>query len=283
MKRHLSIDIGGTKVRCVIYSSSYKIIKEFSLPTQEYFHEQGVSDLESLLTIIKANLHDNYFDRLGVSINCAIKDNKIIYSSLLAGAGGLNLHEVVKKYFRFNTFLSDNDVRCMARAEKEFGIGRKYSNFLLINLGTGIRLVSVDNKTVYNGSNNLAGEISLSKIWVEEISDYISADFVTSGKGIANLSKIIFNKDQTAKEAFQNKDTEVIELFIKYLTKLILDATFMYNPEAIIFTGSLIKSKNMWLPKLKRNYLSFRTSFLIAKKITTSGLAHPASLGAILD
>jgi|GEM_PF-6594119 len=62
-----------------------------------------------------------------------------------------------------------NDVNFMALAENIFGKSRDIDNFILLNLGTGIRPLFVVNDVVIEGSGGNCGEISQKEIFVSEI------------------------------------------------------------------------------------------------------------------
>jgi predicted NBD/HSP70 family sugar kinase len=281
MKNLLSIDIGGTKVRVIIYSSTHTILQEFLLPTKEYLQKRGESDLRNLFDAIKNKINETSFETVGISMNCAIHEGKIIYSSLLGGSGDWNVQEIAVNYFETSKFIIDNDVYAMAKAENTYGIGMREKNFLFVNLGTGIRVVGVVNNTLIRGEASLAGEIGLDKIWIQEANKYTEVDNALAGRGIQNLAKIVFGKEMTAEEIFTKRDEEVIAVFIKYLTQFLHTATFFYNPAVIVFAGSVTNASSKWLDRVKEAYKNFEPDFILAKDILISELPHTASLGSI--
>lgn len=282
-KNYLSIDIGGTKILIIIYSSIFKILRKKIYKTSSVFVKKDISDLSNLFSTI-ANKFGNDFKRVGISFNCAINNNWIFYSSLLGGQVSLNIKNFSAKYFNFEEFVSDNDVVCMAKAENLFGYGKKYKNFVYVNLGTGIRVAAVESGKILRGYKNLAGEISTLKIWVEEINRSLEADEMMAGKGLKNLSLILENKGVNINKVyFKNKNnTKIINLYSKYLANLFIIISQFYNPEIIVLGGSITKSYKYWFNKLKQYYyLNCRSIFLV-KDIFISQIKYSASLGAIL-
>lgn len=283
MNSHLSIDIGGTKVRVVIYSDKLDILEEHLLETRSFFQQRGINDLENMFDGIKKILNKDSFKKIGISFNGAIVNNNIVYNSLLGGKVNIDLKKIAEKYFRFNVLQAYNDVVAMTHAEIKSGVGKTYANFLYVNLGTGIRVAYVENGQIIEGTHGFAGEISPLDIWVEEVNQYIKADYLVSGKGVANLSKLLLDKDLTSKEVFEQNLSEIIEIFSKYLSKFFTQASYFYNPKVIVIGGSLTNSSSKWLDKVQQLYFKQNYTFLLAENIIISQISYPASLGAILN
>lgn len=282
MNNSLSIDIGGTKTRIIVYASTFQIIKELVLPTDDYLQKKGQSDLENLFNKIKQEVANLKFHTLGISFNCAIQNNTIVYSSLLGGGEGIHLDTLAKKYFNYQRFSSDNDVFCMAKAENKFGIGKKFPTYLYINLGTGIRAVFVENNQIIRGFKNLAGEVSQTKIWVDELGSYEIADELVTGKGLSRLALKMLDQKLTAKEIFEQRKEQVIKIFSKYLVNFLVQLSYVYNPEVIIFAGSIVNSAEQWLPEVREGYLATGPGLLLAKDLIISEVENPASIGAVI-
>jgi glucokinase len=279
---HLSIDIGGTKIRVIVYSVNYKILKQRTYKTDDFFKNRKPVELNKLLESI-CETYGTKFNKIGFSINCIIDKNLIRYSSLLGGYVNIDLEKSVNKYFKFKYFSSDNDVVSMAKAELILGKGKIFKNFLYVNLGTGIRLVAVEEGKIIRGKNNTAGEISQDKVWVEEIKKYIKTDGLISGKGFSFLGSLMQKREINAKKAFNENNSQLISIFIKYLSGILTSATYYYNPELIIIGGSIILSSDKWFKQLKDYYRKNCHSLLAAKNIYLTKIKNPASIGSIIS
>lgn len=278
----LAIDIGGTKISYSIYSSDLKNLYENTIPTSQFFQTRTVKELHELFIFIKEDIKDNSFKTVGISINCAIKDNRIILSSLVQDGQGLDIKKLAQKYFTFKKFQSDNDVYCMAKAEIRYGVGEKYKYFLYVNLGTGIRVVAIENKKILHGFQNLAGEISRSTVWLREGNKVEIADNILAGNGVELLAHVLEGKKYSAKEVFDSKMDTIGKIYATYLAEFLVQATYFYNPEAIIFGGSLIKSSKKWLPIVKKLYDTQVFNLFRVKNLNISKINSPALLGALL-
>jgi len=65
----------------------------------------------------------------------------------------------IEKKYKLSTVI-ENDSRCIAIAEKEFGLAKGTDNSLIINLNWGVGLGIIINGTVFKGESGFAGEFS---------------------------------------------------------------------------------------------------------------------------
>lgn len=279
----LSVDVGGTKIRLVEYDETYSLRREAVIPSDQIFFRSGEHDLRRLFEQVSQFSESTTYDGLGISFNCALKDHVITYSSILGGGAGLDLKEISRQYVKYRRFNSDNDVYCMAKAELKLGAGRTFNNFAYVNLGTGIRLVSVNDGEIARGRSGLAGEISPMQVWSDVDGGYVSADELLAGKGVRRLSRVITGVERSAEQVFKDDDRLVIDPYVRVLGKFLYDMSMFYNPEAIVFGGSFVNSAAQWLPDLEREYFSHSPNLFHATTLITSEVQHPASLGAVLE
>lgn len=278
----LSIDVGGTKTLICVFDKNLNILFSKLLTTKDYL-KGNTQDLNDLIGYIKSFLNEDYFHTIGLSFKGNITKNHILFASLLGDEINVDVKKIIKKYFQFKRFIIDNDVFCMAKAEKRYGVGTKTKNFLLINVGTGLRLVNVIDGKIHRGYTNLAGEIGYKEIWdkITQTNQYFN-DLV-SGGGLNKLSLQFDGKNLSAEEIFNKNVSGLIEIFIYYVTDLLIEATLYLNPEVVVFTGSLTKAYKKWLPEvIKRYNKRVFPKIVKPKQITVSNLKYSASLGSIL-
>ncbi|MNG87896.1 N-acetylglucosamine repressor [compost metagenome] len=65
----------------------------------------------------------------------------------------------IEKKYKIATVI-ENDSRCIALAEKEFGLAKNIENSLIINLNWGVGLGIIINGIVFKGESGFAGEFS---------------------------------------------------------------------------------------------------------------------------
>lgn len=263
----LSIDIGGTKIRVIEYDKIFSIKKIFNIKTSKFIKENKKLDFDNLLSYLSSVFKNKYYT-IGLGINGLVKNNIITYWSLAGGKVNINLESKLCRYFYFKKIIADNDVVCASKAEIKFGFGKKYNNFTFVNLGTGIRIVNVENKVILRGYQNLAGEISILPVYKLNSKKFLPLEEIVGGR---HLEKNHLLK----KENLKNYLSE-----LNYLFQLI---TLFYNPEIIIIDGGITKTLKNNLKEINHNYMATLPNFFLAKKIVMSKIKYPVSLGAIID
>jgi predicted NBD/HSP70 family sugar kinase len=99
---------------------------------------------------------------LGIGIGIAgIVDSRsgmVYYCPGLPGWENINLAEIVARRFGVTVIL-DDAVRCMALAEKRYGVGTNLDSFLFLYVGYGVGTGIIMNNRIYRGKNGLGGEL----------------------------------------------------------------------------------------------------------------------------
>lgn len=277
VNRNLSIDIGATKIRVIIYDHKFTVKEAYLFKTEDFFKGKIVN-LENFIFYLSKKLKENIFSKIGISINCYIVNNKILYSSLLGGRVKLDLKQIVKKYFSFSYFFAENDVVCAAKAEISFGWGIQYKNFSYINIGSGVRVVNVYHHHLFLGSNNLAGEISGLKIYHPQFK-LILFEQLLGGKYLSSIYRNYLKNINHPKDYFKNID--FVKSYFKNFAFFIVLVNHFYDPQAIVLGGSVTQSirKNFKFLKDAMNNLD---NNLFKRTIKFSKIKFPESIGALL-
>lgn len=279
---NLSIDVGGTKVRVTEYQPDLVPRAEHTLATADIFQGIGQADLDRLFARSGELTGGATVDRCGLAINCLVANNKVIYSRLLGGGEGLDLESSANRAIKFNRFRAVNDVTAMANAEAALGVGRSCQNFLLVNLGTGLRVAYCEDGQVVVGGKGAAGEVGQVSVWANELMAPVKWEDLISGQGVSNLAMHLTGEKLTAQQVFELRNKSVIASFIRYLAKFLEQMSYTYNPKGIVFGGSLTLSADQWLESVKDLYFNGQHKFLLADDITVSEIENPASIGAVL-
>jgi len=150
----IGIDIGGTKIKGVVFDAKNKLIKkEITIKTlknkKDFFKQLGkiVLELEK-----RSNIKG-----IGIGLPGVVG-----YLGVLVKAPNLpflnnwNTRDFFKKYKISVKF--DNDSRCFLRAEAKLGAGRGYKNIVGLTIGTGIGGGIIIDGKMYQGKTNGAGE-----------------------------------------------------------------------------------------------------------------------------
>lgn len=280
----LALDIGNTKIEICLFTADFQILQAESFATRT-LHCGQLRFLEDLKALIRKHKEPS-MRRLGVSFNCAVHEGVITASSLL-GSFHLNLpfQEELKREFGVEVRL-ENDAHAHALAESYFGEGEDVKSFVLVNIGTGIRLALVTEGKLQRGFNGNFGEISRFPVYISQLGQEQKLRDVLSGGGIEELYTNLAGSKKTAPEIFlsQEKDSparQVIEIFTTQLAKFLAVVSFFYNPERIVLTGGVTASASLFLPQTLKYYRENISDFQQAE-VVVSRLKHGACLGVVI-
>jgi len=245
---YLAFDFGGTKIDVVIYDKNYKIIYKFK--EKSSFLNNDFNKLILFIEKIKKLVNNFHFKKIGIALNGWVKEGKILRWRQFKKFSYTIFNQTLKT-FNTEEIIFKNDVIAAAEAENKFGFGIKYSSFLFVNLGTGLRVIYIENNQLVKGYNFLAGEIGLDNFFCEN--KEIEIEEIFSGRVINKLLEK--SKNQLTPEDFFKSDqfNSFKEKFEKYLAKTIFRSLIYYNPKAVIFSGSIIKSKKYWMNGFLKN------------------------------
>lgn len=158
MRMILGVDVGGTKIAAGLVSSTGKVSRFATRPT-----ESGRGGKYVLATIRKmiAERVDRSVTAIGVGIAGQIDHERGVLRTspnLPSGFKNLRLAELLHREFGLPVAI-ENDARCFALAEATYGAGKKYNHVVGMTLGTGVGGGIVKDRVLVRGANNTAGEI----------------------------------------------------------------------------------------------------------------------------
>lgn len=169
----------------------------------------------------------------------------------------------------------NNDCNCFALGEYYFGEGIHHKDLVCVALGTGVGAGLVLDGQLYLGNNTGAGEIGCLPYLKETYEYYCGSTFFSELHGI------------TGKEAYEKAcrgDVAALRLWeeigthIGELVKVIL---FAYDPQAIIFGGSISNAFDFFSTKMYDSMQRFPYPETVKKvKIGISRKEDVALLGA---
>ncbi len=281
----LAIDIGGTKIEVCKFDDKFKIIESKRYNTNDF--SIGRKDFLNEIEKMIQDSFDNSISRIGISFNCPVKNGVIVHSPSLGGRMDLNIEEYFSKKFNCPV-RAMNDACSMAIAESIFGKGKDIENFVLLNLGTGVKPVFVYNGQVIEGFTGCFGEIYEKRILITELDNAsIRYDDLLAGLGVSNIYKRISNKEKTAKEVFDlykegDKDAvSTIIIYKKYLLMFLQELSYFYNPEIIILNVSIKKSFDLIISEILKEYRSETMDIFHFTNILISDIDYGACLGVV--
>ncbi|PYZ91912.1 beta-glucoside kinase [Salipaludibacillus keqinensis] len=261
MKSYLSFDIGGTNVKWGLLNDKGEILKND-------FFSSGHSDGETILRGMRAKINDHLSEIKGIAISAP----GFIHPSGFIEKGGaivafdqFHLKEALEKEFSIPVSI-ENDVNCVALAEKWLGNGRDHTEFICLTVGTGIGGALFINNDLYRGHAFRGGEfgymitrgLNSTLSLGDTLSAQASMTFVR--EKYAALHSIPL-KEVTGERVFQGYDSkepvavQIVESFYQTLAIGIYNITSVLNPEKVLIGGG-ITSRPTFMKEL-RSHLTY--------------------------
>ena len=281
----LIVDIGGTKIRFFIVNEND--ILNFSTFTIYSSEITGRNGFAGLLEDIKNKFHfEKNFKAvvLGIPGEYDFK-NDIMNAPNLPQLKGVSPKSIFAEIFSTENVFTENDVNLITLGENFKGVGKKWRNFILLAIGTGLGGGMVFNGKLVKGRDGGAGEIG--HITVETDGLVCSCgrkgclEAYASGYGIKNIYKNVLGgvEEIGAEEIFNmcisgdKQAVKVFEVLGRYLGMGIGNLINIFNPEGIVLTGSVSKSfdcfkKSMFNAERERVFLrNSRDTPIVVSKV----------------
>lgn len=261
-KYAIGLDIGGTNVRAALISQNGEIIRKIKEPSGENTPATMLSMINDLFIEGVAGIG------IGIAGQVDRQKNVVIHSPNLHVIEGINFAESLGNQFSVPVFI-ENDANAAAFGEKWMGAGKRFSNFVLLTLGTGIGGgIIYEDKLV-----NVSAEIGHMSIIAEGekcscgsfgcLEQYAAAKamkvrvIASLEKGTESLLRQCCDGGSfyklTAEDIYKfalegdNLSRETLRDAGRYLGVGLANIINILSPEAIILTGGLIGAWNIYV------------------------------------
>lgn len=205
MKKYsIGIDIGGTKCAVVLGKSQVPEgrLDDFILD-RSCFDTQEKKDPDAVINSIydaveeileRRGLVRNQVLSIGISCGGPLDHVKgiIMNPPNLRGWDGIPIVRIVGEHFGLPTFIQ-NDANACALAEWQFGAAKGLSNIVFLTFGTGMGAGLILGGRLYNGTNDMAGEVGhirLTESGPVGFGKAGSMEGFCSGGGIAQIARM---------------------------------------------------------------------------------------------
>ncbi len=283
MKYCFGIDVGGTTIKCGLFSEECKLLEKWEIITDK--SDDGAHIIEDIALTIKDKLAERAIEAtsligVGIGVPGPVVDKSIVSSCVNLGWGVCDVRcllmtELEKICGREIPVVVENDANVAALGEYVNGGGKGYKSLVMVTLGTGVGGGVVMDGMVLAGANGAAGEIGHMPVVYDE-TEYCNCgkkgclEQVASATGIVRVAKKrvstdIINKwsggkELTSKLLFDvmvkgDKQAEaVIDEVCRYLAIALSHITCVINPEAIVIGGGVSKAGDVLINKISKYY-----------------------------
>ena len=171
MAKRIGIDVGGTNVKIALVDDG-KIIYSNSVPTYAQMgYEYTVNNIKQAIRDLMKETETTSADIKGIGFDFPgqvdYKTGVVKLAPNIPGWVNVPIAQMIEEAFHIPTRI-DNDVRCAALGEMNFGAGKGCQNFVCITVGTGIGSGLVINGQLVRGAANAAGEIGHIKLQMKD-------------------------------------------------------------------------------------------------------------------
>ena len=268
---YIVFDIGGTSIKYSIMNSDSEFIESDSIITPR----QGEGKTQEILVDI-INDYKFKYDLKGVAMSVpgGIDDDGYIhFMGQVIDLQDMYLNKYIKGHTGLNC-VYDNDVNCVAMAEKSMGNAVDNKNFVCITIGTGIGGGIFINNQLYRGHRGMAGEfgINILEHRLSQLEDIPMRTFSRLGSTYNLIDRVNklknTNLDGIGVFELAKEDKEVQDLIEDLYFSLavgIYNIVYSFAPEKVLLGGGvssredLIENINKYLKLLNPEILNMVT------------------------
>lgn len=300
-KYKIGVDVGGTNVKLALVDKNGAIAYSNTVPTRaEMGYEYTISNIkQAIYDLMKeSKVPKDAIGGIGFGfpglIDC---DNGIVRTTTnIPGWVNVPLATIIEQEFGLPTKI-DNDVRCAALGEFNFGAGKGCKNLVCITVGTGIGSGLIVNGKLVRGADNLAGEIGHIKLQVSDgpicgcgdtgcleafasgpaivamAEEYIKGGKSTKYRELANPDITPYIVAEAAKQG-DGVAKRIYEIVGEYIGVGLSSVINLLNPEKIVIGGGVADAGPLLFDPIRKTILNRAMSIQ-----ATSVQIVPAELG----
>ena len=301
------IDVGGTTVKCGLFSVKGDILDKWEIPTRT--ENNGVNILPDVAAAIDAKIQEKGIARdtiagVGVGIPGPVNEDGAVICAVNLHWGYVELEKELEKLTGL-TVKAGNDANVAALGEMWKGGGAGYHNVVMVTLGTGVGGGIIVNGKIVTGTHGAGGEIGHIHVEDDEtlscncgnqgcLEQYASATGVVrlANRMLETTDKasVLRNEEVTAKAVFDAVKAgdelamEVAEKFGKYLGTALAVIAGVVDPEVFVIGGGVSKAGKILLDYVEKYYKKYvfqgsrDCAFALAELGNDAGICGAAKL-----
>lgn len=284
-KYRIGVDVGGTNVKIALVDKKGEIKCPKTVPTRaEMGYEYTIGNIQQSIKdlITEAGIEKSSLEGIGFGFPGQIDCDKGIVRLAPNIPGWVNvpISEIMQKEFNVPVKV-DNDVRCAALAELNFGAGIGCKNLICITVGTGIGSGIIINGKIVRGASNAAGEIGHIKLKMHDgllcgCGDRGCLEAYASGPSIVAMAKeyVLGGKSAKFREIAGSVDAitpaivaqaanegdsvakKIFEITGEYIGIGLTSVVNLLNPEKIVIGGGVADAGDILLEPLRKTLKS---------------------------
>ncbi len=254
MKRVIGVDVGGSAIKMGVFIEDGTCLKSISLPTPQPANPEPV--VNAIALGVKQLQQEYNCQAIGLGMPGPTDSSRRIAkkSINLPGWDDVPVADWLEAHTKLSTVL-ENDANCAAIGEAWLGAGKRFQDFILLTLGTGVGGGIFINGQLFTGRLGAAGELGL----ITLNSDGLPCRSGNHGslEQYASIGAVLRMTEQKPAEMgklAQGGDVGAIEFWQNYgkiLGAGLASLIYVLTPEADIIGGGISASSQFFLPSTK--------------------------------
>lgn len=284
----LTLDIGGAKTTvCRFSRQGMDLLEEETFPTDARLPQGDPRAFGNALVALIRSYCRSTTRAVGVSFNAAVDRGVVLASSRMENPRPVRLQDQLERQLGIPVMVA-NDILCHAEAEAQLGVGRTSRHAVLLNLGTGLRVIQIVEGRVTLGLQSCAGAVTLLQTSVDGIKGKRMFRWLLAGKGLSKLYADLGGRQCTAQEVCQRarrgerRAQRALSIFAQALAQLLTFICAFYDPDVVVTAGSLFKAQGLFLEEVLRRWHGQMHPVFRLPRLVASSLKHGPSRGAAI-
>ena len=269
--RYLSFDVGGTNIKYSLIDTNGNILKSGKYTTITN-REEFLNKIEDIVKENSEKIEGLAFSMPGV---IDVDKGHMITGGALYELYDYNFKEELEKRIKIPVEI-ENDVNCVALAEKWLGNAKENKNFICLTIGTGVGGALFINDKIVRGAKYSAGEFGF--MITARLKNTADSTLSMRGSVRGGLIKSYAKKvnqnweELDGKKIFEyaeNGDKIAIETINEFYTNIaysIFNLIVSLNPEKILVGGE-ISVRTDFIEKIKEKLEEIKSEIVDLKNL----------------
>lgn len=303
MKNYIfGIDIGGTSIKCGLFTSEGELLDKWEIPTNRENH--GANVPADIANAIKEKMAEKFIEKenvlgVGMGIPGPVLDDGTVLQCPNLGWGRMNVAQTMNDLTGLK-IKAGNDANVAALGEMWKGGGRGYDTMVMITLGTGVGGGIILDGNILCGTNGAAAEIG--HMIVNPVEEDICGcgghghlEQYASATGIVRMAKkaIAAGCKETSLTSFENltaKDIfdeakkgdavalDLVDTLGNYLALALSHVSASVDPQAYVIGGGVSRAGAILIDAIEKHYNNNIMKALQGKEFRLAELGNDAGI-----
>ena len=301
------IDIGGTTVKCGLFTVKGELLEKWKITTRT--ENNGAAILPDVADTVLKKIQEKGLAKeeiagIGIGVPGPVNEQGEVPGAVNLHWGYVNLAGDMEKMTGLRV-KAGNDANVAALGEMWKGGGAGCQSIVMVTLGTGVGGGIINNGKIVTGAHGAGGEIGHIHVTDDvecncNCGNHGCLEQVTSATGITYLANRRLKKDdrpsmlrggevnaKTVFDAVKAGDElakEVAEEFGKYLGTAMASVACVVDPEVFVIGGGVSKAGQIILDYIKKYYAQYafmtckQAGFALAKLGNDAGIYGAAKM-----